>query len=98
MHDNTSGTLFNNVRKHGERRRQASIPIREDVDVSTFDPSLVDRGVDGFLNVFTVKVDRGLCGLTVKTVSSTSWAPKRITRSYGKPKTSHKSGYYRGNC
>ena len=33
--DGAPGTLLNDIRKHGERRRQASISIGEDIDIGT---------------------------------------------------------------
>jgi hypothetical protein len=72
MHNDTADTVLDHAWKHSERRRQTSISIGEDVNVGALEPGLVERSMYGFLHVLTVEIDRGLCGLTEKAVSSTS--------------------------
>ena len=62
MNDNAPVTPLNDARKHGERRRQASIPIGEDVNLRALGPSLVEGGMDSLLHILTIEVNRGLRG------------------------------------
>ena len=62
MNDNAPITLLNNIRKHGERRRQTSVTIGEDINIGTLKPSLVKGSVDGLLHVLTIEVNWGLHG------------------------------------
>ena len=60
MNNNRPITLLDNIRKDRKRRRQARITTGENVDIGAFFPRDIDRGVDGLLDVFTVKVERCL--------------------------------------
>ena len=60
MHNNAPDALLNDTRKHSERRWQTGVPFGEDIDVGTLQPGLVKGGVDGFLDVLAIEIDRGL--------------------------------------
>lgn len=60
MNDNAPFALLNDVRKHGERRWQTAISVREDVSISALVPGLVKGGMYGLLHVLTIEVNWGL--------------------------------------
>lgn len=60
MNDNAPVTPLDDTRKHSESRRQTAIPVGEDVNVRALGPGLVDRGVNSFLHILSVEVNRGL--------------------------------------
>ena len=49
--------LLDDVRKYRERRWQACVSIREDLDAGAFRPVNVSGGVDRLLDICTVKVE-----------------------------------------
>jgi len=97
VNDNAPVTLLNDIQKHGERRWQTSITIGKDVNPSAFGPGLVDGCVDSFLYVFAVEIDRGLRAgeCPTKKILSTTVLRGTFTTSYGKPRTSHRTGCYK---
>lgn len=62
MHNNAPDTLLNDAWEDGERRRQTSISIGEDINVRTIGPGLVEGSVDGLLHILAIEIDWGLSG------------------------------------
>lgn len=58
MDDNGSIVFLDDVRKNTKGRWQASISVREDVDIGALRPSNVYGGVDRPFHIFPVEVKR----------------------------------------
>lgn len=58
MYNHGPVALLDDVGEYSERRWQARVSIREDVDVRAFRPVNVSGGVNRFLDICTVKVER----------------------------------------
>ena len=60
MNDDTPVALFDDTRKDGKSGRQTRVSIREDINIGTLYPGLIDGSVDRFFHILAVKINRGL--------------------------------------
>ena len=96
VNDNAPIAILDDIWKHSKSRWQTRISVREDVDIRALEPCLIERSVDSLFHVFAVEINRGLY-VRERPTKNSSWQIHigKVGKPYGKPRTSHSTGYYK---
>ena len=58
MHYHGPVAFLDDIGQRSECRRQAGVVVGEDIHIATYSPVYIEGGVDGFLDIHAVKVER----------------------------------------